>query len=164
MFEATYIKDLNQQYTGVCVRPSTIKSITNDVIDFFRQFDRYSHLTYAELYQMISPSVRNEQFKVFQTNGEIWGFTNWAFVNDAVLDKYLSTGRLGTLDWNSGLKMCYMETVSRRDMNKMISWMKNYSVNLLGENVRLYWMRSADNKIRSKMKIRTKRNWRWADL
>lgn len=163
MFEPTYIKDLNQQYTGVCVRPSTIKSITNDVIDFLTQFDRYSHLTYAELYQMISPSVRNEQFKIFQTNGEIWGFANWAFVNDAVLDKYMTKGQLGTLDWTSGLKMCWVEAVAKRDMNKMMSWMKNYSVNLLGENVRLYWLRSAGDKIRSKMKIRTKRNWRWVE-
>lgn len=162
MFSPTYIKDLNQQYTSVCVRPSTIKSVTNDLIDFFRQFDRYAHLTYEELYQMISPCVRADQFKVFQTNGEIWGFTNWAFVNNLVLDKFLTTGKMGTLDWQSGFKQLYVEFVCHRGADRMMSWMKNYSLNLLGPNVRCYWIRSEDDEIRVR-KIRTKESWRWVE-
>lgn len=162
MFNPTYIKDLNQQYTDLCVRPSTIKSVTNDLIDFFYKFERYQHLSYEELYQMLSPCVRKDQFKVFQTNGEIWGFTNWAFVDQKVLDKFLDKGKLGTLDWQSGFKQLYVEFVCTRGADVMMSWMKNYSVNLLGPNVRCYWIRSEDDKIKVR-KIRTKESWRWAE-
>jgi hemolysin-activating ACP:hemolysin acyltransferase len=162
MFSPTYMKDLNQQYTGVSVRLNTIKQRTDEIIDFFGRFARFQHLSYEELYQMISPCVRQEQYKIFRRQQRITGFANWAFVNDRVLDRYLGTGRLGTLDWNSGMKMLWVEVVTEGEMDHMMSWMKNYSVNLLGENVRIYWIRSQGDNIRKQMKIRTKRNWRWA--
>jgi hemolysin-activating ACP:hemolysin acyltransferase len=162
MFEPTYIKDLDRQYTDLCVGLNTIKDTTDKLIPFFLSQTRYAHLTYEELYQMISPSVRTQQYHIWQDSTGITGFANWAFLNPAVLDKYLSTGRLGTLDWQSGKMMCWIEVISTKDMPQMMSWMKNYSVNLLGENVRLYWLRSDQDHIRTVMKIRTKRSWRWA--
>tara|TARA_R100001460_G_scaffold56714_1_gene96411 strand:- start:1855 stop:2355 length:501 start_codon:yes stop_codon:yes gene_type:complete len=160
MFSPTYIKDLNHQYTDVSVRTNTIKTRTEEVISFFRKFNHYDHLAYEELYQMISPSVRKEQYKIFKNKGQITGFANWAFVNDKVLEKFFTTGKLGTLDWQSGFKMLWVEVVTEGKMDTMMSWMKNYSVNLLGENVRIYWIRSNNEKIKKRMKIRTKKNWR----
>jgi len=161
MFSPTYIKDLDQQYTDVCVRTNTIKQRTEQVISFLKKFDRFNHMDFETLYQMISPSIRNEQYKIFKNKGQITGFTNWAFVNDKVLEKFFTTGKLGTLDWQSGFKMLWVEVVTEGKMDKMMGWMKNYSVNLLGENVRIYWIRSEQDKIKKQMKIRTKRNWRW---
>ena len=161
MFSPTYIKDLNHQYTDVSVRTNTIKTNTEQVISFLKKFDRFADMSYEELYQMISPSVRNKQYKIFESKGQITGFANWAFVNDKVLEKFFTTGKLGTLDWQSGFKMLWVEVVTEGKMDTMMSWMKNYSVNLLGENVRLYWIRSEQDKIKKQMKIRTKRNWRW---
>ena len=163
MFSPTYIKDLNQQYTGVCVSRSTIKNTTDEIIKFYRQFDRYEHVTYEELYQQISPCVRLDQYRLFRNQGRIVGFTNWAFVNDRVLDRFMEKGQLGTQDWNSGFKMLWLELISRDHMDTMMSWMKDYSVNLLGENVRIYWVRSQQDKIMKKMKIRTKKSWRKAN-
>jgi len=163
MFSPTYIKDLNQQYTGVCVSRSTIKNTTDEIIKFYRQFDRYEHVTYEELYQQISPCVRLDQYRLFRNQGRIVGFTNWAFVNDRVLDRFMDKGQLGTQDWNSGFKMLWLELISRDHMDTMMSWMKDYSVNLLGENVRIYWVRSQQDKIMKKMKIRTKKSWRKAN-
>ena len=91
-----YPKRISDAYTGVCVGANTIKSITNDVIDFYLQFDRFNHLTYVDLWQHIHPSIKNEQFKVFQTNGEIWGFANWAFMSNDVLKRFISTGKIYT--------------------------------------------------------------------
>jgi len=163
MFSPTYIKDLNQQYTGVCVSRSTIKNTTDEIIKFYRQFDRYEHVTYEELYQQISPCVRLDQYRLFRNQGRIVGFTNWAFVNDRVLDRFMEKGQLGTQDWQSGFKMLWLELISRDHMDTMMSWMKDYSVNLLGENVRIYWVRSQQDKIMKKMKIRTKNSWRKAN-
>lgn len=161
MFSPTYIKDLNHQYTDICVRTNTIKTRTEQVMSFLKKFDRFADMSYEELYQMISPSVRKKQYKIFENEGQITGFANWAFVNDKVLEKFFTTGKLGTLDWQSGFKMLWVEVVTEGKMDTMMSWMKNYSVNLLGENVRLYWIRSEQDKIKKQMKIRTKRNWRW---
>jgi hemolysin-activating ACP:hemolysin acyltransferase len=163
MFSPTYIKDLNQQYTGVCVSRSTIKNTTDEIIKFYRQFDRYEHVTYEELYQQISPCVRLDQYRLFRNQGRIVGFTNWAFVNDRVLDRFMEKGQLGTQDWQSGFKMLWLELISRDHMDTMMAWMKDYSVNLLGENVRIYWVRSQQDKIMKKMKIRTKKSWRKAN-
>jgi len=163
MFSPTYIKDLNQQYTGVCVSRSTIKNTTDEIIKFYRQFDRYEHVTYEELYQQISPCVRLDQYRLFRNRGRIVGFTNWAFVNDRVLDRFMEKGQLGTQDWQSGFKMLWLELISRDHMDTMMAWMKDYSVNLLGENVRIYWVRSQQDKIMKKMKIRTKKSWRKAN-
>ena len=163
MFSPTYIKDLNQQYTGVCVSRSTIKNTTDEIIKFYRQFDRYDHVTYEELYNQISPCVRLDQYRLFKNRGRVVGFTNWAFVNDRVLDRFMEKGQLGTQDWNSGFKMLWLELISQDHMDTMMSWMKDYSVNLLGENVRIYWVRSQQDKIMKKMKIRTKKSWRKAN-
>lgn len=163
MFSPTYIKDLNQQYTGVCVNRSTIKNTTDEIIKFYRQFDRYEHVTYEELYQQISPCVRLDQYRLFRNQGRIVGFTNWAFVNDRVLDRFMEKGQLGTQDWQSGFKMLWLELISRDHIDTMMAWMKDYSVNLLGENVRIYWVRSQQDKIMKKMKIRTKNSWRKAN-
>ena len=163
MFSPTYIKDLNQQYTGVCVNRSTIKNTTDEIIKFYRQFDRYDHVTYEELYNQISPCIRLDQYRLFKNRGLIIGFTNWAFVNDRVLDRFMDKGQLGTQDWNSGFKMLWLELISQDHMDTMMSWMKDYSVNLLGENVRIYWVRSQQDKIMKKMKIRTKNSWRKAN-
>lgn len=163
MFSPTYIKDLNQQYTGVCVNRSTIKNTTDEIIKFYRQFDRYDHVTYEELYNQISPCIRLDQYRLFKNRGRVVGFTNWAFVNDRVLDRFMDKGQLGTQDWNSGFKMLWLELISQDHMDTMMSWMKDYSVNLLGENVRIYWVRSQQDKIMKKMKIRTKNSWRKAN-
>lgn len=162
MFEPTYMKDLNQQYTGVCVGLNTIKQRTDQVIGFLRGFKRYQDVSYEDLYQMISPSVRLEQYRIWQDQGKIWGFTNWAFVNQEVLDRFLEHGRMNTLDWQSGFKQMYVEFVCEHGADEMMSWMKNYSLNLLGPNVRCYWIRSEADQIRVR-KIRTKENWRWAE-
>jgi hemolysin-activating ACP:hemolysin acyltransferase len=117
-------------------------------------------VTYEELYNQISPCIRLDQYRLFRNRGRIIGFTNWAFVNDQVLDRYLEKGKLGTQDWNSGFKMLWIELISEHNMDQMMEWMKDYSVNLLGENVRIYWIRSDSQQIRKKMKIRTKSSWR----
>ena len=85
MSRQTYMDATRLQYTDVCVGFNATKSITNTIINFYSQFDRYNHLTYVDLYQHISPSIRNNQFKVFHTNGKIWGFANWALLNDNIL-------------------------------------------------------------------------------
>ena len=160
MFEPTYVKDLNQRYTGVSVRLNTIKTVTDRLIGFYSTFDRYQDGTYEELYQHISPSIRNNTYKIFEESGQIYGFMNWAFVNNKVLDRFMETGELGTLDWQSGFKMVWVDALAKRDIDQMAKWLRDYTVNLLGENVRVYWLKINGEQIRAKVKMRTKKSWR----
>ena len=157
----TYIEDYYHANTGVCVSLTGMKSVINDVIDFYNQFDRYNHLTYVDLYQHISPSIRSGQHKVFQTNGEIWGFANWAFMSPDVLKKFTTTGRLHTLDWISGVQPVYVDFVANRNAKYVMKWLKNHSVTSFGVNTPLYWVRSSKHKVKRITKTNTKGYWKW---
>ena len=161
MNKQRYPKSILDPYTGVCVGANAIKSITNDVIDFYLQFDRYNHLTYIDLYQHISPSIRNNQFKVFQTNGEIWGFANWAFMNNQVLNKVIKTGKIYTLDWMTGFNLCYIDFVASRDAFYVMKWLKNHSVRMMGANRPIYKLPGLDKHKKRMIKLHTKRHWLW---
>lgn len=142
MRSQTHIKDHYHANTGVCVNLNTMKSVIDNVIDFYKQFAFYEHATYVELYQHISPSIRNGTHKVFQTNGEIWGFCNWAFLSPQVLKKFLIKGRLYTLDWQTGLQMVWVDVVAKRDPKLVVKWLKNYTANLYGPDQSVYWLRT----------------------
>ncbi len=142
MLNQTYIKDDYHAYNTVCVNLNTMKSVVDNVIDFYKQFAFYEHATYVELYQHISPSIRNGTHKVFQTNGEIWGFCNWAFLSPQVLKKFLIKGRLYTLDWQTGLQMVWVDVVAKRDPKLVVKWLKNYTANLYGPDQNVYWLRT----------------------
>jgi len=161
MHSQTYIKDHYHANTGVCVNLNTMKSVIDDVIDFYTQFDRYNHLTYVDLYQHISPSIRNNQYKIFQTNGEIWGFANWAYMSPSVLEKFLKQGRLHTLDWMSGFHPVYVDFVASRNAKYVMKWLKNYTVETYGVGAPLYWVRSTKHKIKRITKTTTKGYWKW---
>ncbi len=159
----TYTQSHYHANTGVCVNLNTMKSVIDDVIDFYTKFDRYNHLTYVDLYQHISPSIRNDQHKIFQTNGEIWGFANWAYVSPSVLEKFCRRGILHTLDWNSGIQPLYVDFVASRNANYVMKWLKNYTVTSYGVNAPLYWARATKHKIKRVTKTKTKGYWKWAE-
>ena len=52
----------------------------DEVINFYKQFNRYKTNTYEELYNHIIQSINYNQYKIFKDKG-VYGFTNWAFVN-----------------------------------------------------------------------------------
>lgn len=156
-----YPKSIPDAYTGVCVAANTIKSLTNDVIDFYLQFDRYNHLTYVDLWQHIHPSIVNDQYKVFHTNGEIWGFANWAFVNNQVLDRVVKTGKIYTLDWVTGFNLCYIDFVAARDASYVMKWLKDHSVRMVGANRPFYKSPALDKHKKRMSKLHTKEHWLW---
>ena len=163
MSRQTYMDATRSQYTDVCVGFNATKSITNTIINFYSQFDRYDHLTYVDLYQHISPSIRNNQFKVFHTNGKIWGFANWALLNDNILQKFFNKGKLYTLDWTSGINLCYVDVVASRHVNYIMKWLRNHSVTMVGQNHPIYWIRSTKHKVKRITKTKTKGYWKWVE-
>ena len=140
-----------------------MKHTVDTVIDFYSKFDRYAHLTYVDLYQHISPSIRNEQYKIFIKDGKITGFTNWAFCSKGVLERFLRDGRLHTLDWMSGFNLLYVDFVASEDAFDVMRWLKNHSTRMMGANRPIYWARSTPHRIKRITKQTTKEHWLWAE-
>ena len=52
----------------------------DEVINFYKLFNRYKNNTYEELYYHIEQPINYNQYKIFKDK-EIYGFVNWAMVD-----------------------------------------------------------------------------------
>ena len=133
----------------------------NEVINFYKQFNRYKTNTYEELYNHIIQSINYNQYKIFKDKG-VYGFTNWAFVNQQTEDKFLNTGIID--NWNCGDIMLHIDFIATKNVKQIMSWLKNNSAKLLGLNKKIHWVRlDNDNKVRKIMKQTTKDSWLWVE-
>ena len=133
----------------------------NEVINFYKQFSRYKTNTYEELYNHIIQSINYNQYKIFKDKG-VYGFTNWAFVNQQTEDKFLNTGIID--NWNCGDIMLHIDFIATKNVKQIMSWLKNNSAKLLGLNKKIHWVRlDNDNKVRKIMKQTTKDSWLWVE-
>ena len=133
----------------------------NEVINFYKQFNRYKTNTYEELYNHIIQSINYNQYKIFKDKG-VYGFTNWAFVNQQTEDKFLNTGIID--NWNCGDIMLHIDFIATKNVKQIMSWLKNNSAKLLGLNKKIHWVRlNNDNKVRKIMKQTTKDSWLWVE-
>jgi hemolysin-activating ACP:hemolysin acyltransferase len=133
----------------------------DEVINFYKQFNRYKTNTYEELYNHIIQSINYNQYKIFKDKG-VYGFTNWAFVNQQTEDKFLNTGIID--NWNCGDIMLHIDFIATKNVKQIMSWLKNNSAKLLGLNKKIHWVRlDNDNKVRKIMKQTTKDSWLWVE-
>ena len=87
------------------------------------------------------------------------GFTNWAFLNKDVEKKFINTGDLKDQDWNSGNELWHIDTICVKNLNKIMSWTKQYFTKKLGINKPINWLRISDNKVLRKQTRFTKESW-----
>jgi|TARA_A100001015_G_scaffold186629_1_gene207755 hemolysin-activating ACP:hemolysin acyltransferase len=133
----------------------------NEIINFYKSFNRYKNNTYEEIYNHIIQSINNNQYKIFKDK-YIYGFTNWAFVNQQTEDKFLNTGIID--NWNCGDIMLHIDFIATKNVRQIMSWLKNNSANILGINKKIHWVRLDDNnKVRKIMKQTTKNYWLWVE-
>ena len=52
-----------------------------DIINLYKQFDKYKDNTDKDLANHILPSIQCNQYKKFEDDDGIYGFVNWAFLN-----------------------------------------------------------------------------------
>ena len=90
---------------------------SNDIIDIirlYREFPKYNYLSDRDIARAIIPSLSLNQFKIFRypTTDVAYAFTNWAYLNKTVEERFLKTGVLENLDWDSGDICWHIETVN----------------------------------------------------
>jgi hemolysin-activating ACP:hemolysin acyltransferase len=85
-----------------------------DVIRLYREFPKYNYLSDRDIARAIIPSLSLNQYNIFRypTTGVAYAFTNWAFLNKIAEERFLKTGVLENLDWDSGDICWHIETVN----------------------------------------------------
>ena len=138
---------------------------SNDIIEIiklYRKFSKYDSYTDREIAISIIPSLSLNQYKIFEDEyGDVYAFTNWAFLNKEVEERFLKTGVLENVDWQSGNICWHIDTINTTP-NK-IKEIYKYTANRLaadiGEDEYCNWIRvnnlGTGIKRINKMKIST---------
>jgi len=85
-----------------------------DVIRLYREFPKYNYLSDRDIAITIIPSLSLNQYNIFRypSTGVAYAFTNWAFLSPDVEDRFLKTGVLKNLDWDSGSTCWHIDTIN----------------------------------------------------
>ena len=129
------------------------------VIGLYKKFSRYADNTQEEIYYHILPSFQLNQCKIHYNNGELIGFTNWAFLSPEVERRFLQTTELKPEDWNSGFIAWHIDTVCVKNINKIMAWTKTYFKNLLSVGEGLNWIRINKNGKITRCSVKYKREF-----
>ena len=129
------------------------------IIHLYRQFPRYDKMKYQDLVNMMLPSFNLEQYQLHQVNGEVIGFTNWAYLSDEVEKRFMTTGRLKANEWKSGNNIWHIETVAKSNLREIMNWTKEYFRNVLEVDQPLKWLRISDDSTIYRRSMKFKREF-----
>tara|TARA_Y100000816_G_scaffold77620_1_gene52674 strand:- start:131 stop:544 length:414 start_codon:yes stop_codon:yes gene_type:complete len=113
----------------------------DEVISLYYNFDKYKKNTYPELYYHILPSINLNQYKIFKDDKGIFGFVNWAYLNEDVEKAYVTTSKIYKNEWKSGVNLWLYDIVILRKSKEVMSWVYNYFKKLLKTNESISWLR-----------------------
>ena len=116
-----------------------------DTIKLYKEYDVYKNLLKNDIAQHLIPSISLNQYKVFRydNTGVAYGFTNWAFLNKEVENKFKQTGELNKFDWDSGKNCWHIDTISTafNKLKDIYKWtINNLSTHLKDEQY-INWIR-----------------------
>jgi hemolysin-activating ACP:hemolysin acyltransferase len=119
-----------------------------DIIKLFQTFDKYKDNSYQELYYHILPSINLNQYKTFKDEKGLYGFVNWAKLDNKDEDQYSQTGFLYKSQWNTGKNIWLYDIVIIREAKEVMRWVYNYFKGYLETNQSINWLRlDKDNNI-----------------
>jgi len=116
-----------------------------DAIKLYKEYDVYKNLSKNDIAQHLIPSISLNQYKVFRydNTGVAYGFTNWAFLNKEVENKFKQTGELNKFDWDSGKNCWHIDTVNtaQNKLTEIYNWTANYFSKILTDDEYFNWLR-----------------------
>ena len=133
-----------------------------DAIKLYKEYDVYKNLSKNDIAQHLIPSISLNQYKVFRydNTGVAYGFTNWAFLNKEVENKFKQTGELNKFDWDSGKNCWHIDTISTayNKLKDIYNWTANNFPKFLSENDYVNWIRldKTGEKVKRVNKIKVK--------
>ena len=134
-----------------------------DIIRLYRTFPKYNFISDKEIAKAIIPSLDLNQYKLFRypSTDVAYAFTNWAYLNKESEKRFLKTGILENLDWDSGDICWHIETVNTapNKIKQIYQYTANRLAEDIGEDKYCHWIRmnkSGKEILRiNKMKIGT---------
>ena len=118
----------------------------DEIINLYYKHDKYKKFTYPELYYHILPSINLNQYKIFKDEKGVFGFVNWAFLNDANQDSYTKEGKIYKSEWKSGVNLWLYDIIIIRKSKEVMSWVYNYFKKFLKINESISWLRLDKNE------------------
>ena len=116
-----------------------------DIIRLYREFPKYNYLSDRDIARAIIPSLSLNQFKIFRypSTDVAYAFTNWAYLNKTVEERFLKTGVLENLDWDSGDICWHIETVNTNNtkLKEIYKWTAEKLSKEIGDNNIIHWLR-----------------------
>jgi len=116
-----------------------------DIINLYKQFDKYKDNTDKDLANHILPSIQCNQFKKFEDDDGIYGFVNWAFLNKENELFYKKKGTVKNNTWQSGTNLWLCDIVIIKNARMVMSWVYNYFKDYLKTNECINWLRVDHN-------------------
>jgi hemolysin-activating ACP:hemolysin acyltransferase len=117
-----------------------------DVIRLYREFPKYNYLSDRDIARAIIPSLSLNQYNIFRypTTGVAYAFTNWAFLNKIAEERFLKTGVLENLDWDSGDICWHIETVNTAQdkIKEIYKYTAKRLTKDIGEDKIINWIRT----------------------
>tara|TARA_B100000900_G_scaffold409151_1_gene424566 strand:+ start:2048 stop:2452 length:405 start_codon:yes stop_codon:yes gene_type:complete len=113
----------------------------NDIINFYKQFNKYKDNTTEDLYYHVYPSINCKQYKIFKDNKGIYAFVNWALLNKEEENYYKSKAIIKKDKWQSGNRLWLYDIVISKNAKQVMRWVYNYFKNYLKINECINWLR-----------------------
>ena len=95
-----------------------------EIVKLYRKFSKYDSYTDREIATAIIPSLSLNQYTVFKNkkNLKVYGFVNWAFMNNENKKLFLSTGIIDDFNWNTGNNLIFIELIATKNIKKIFDW------------------------------------------
>ena len=120
----------------------------NKIINLYYLFPKYQNNTYQELFYHILPSLKLNQYKLFEDKDGVFGFVNWAYLNNEIEKEYIKNSKIYKNEWKSGVNLWLYDIVIIRKSKEVMSWVYNYFKKLLKTNESISWLRlDEDDKV-----------------
>jgi|TARA_R110000803_G_scaffold108719_2_gene177050 hemolysin-activating ACP:hemolysin acyltransferase len=132
-----------------------------DIMELFKSsYPSWKDESVKSIYYHIYPSIALQQYTVNKdADGEIYGYTNWAFLNESTENKFLEHLSLDFGDWKTGDKLWIIDSIYKKEHNSM-KFNKTFFTHLLGVGKTVNWLRLAPNGYLQKVfKVTTKKAW-----
>lgn len=117
-----------------------------DIIRLYREFPKYNYLSDRDIAKAVIPSLSLNQYNIFRypTTGVAYAFTNWAFLNKTAEERFLKTGVLENLDWDSGDICWHIETVNTAQdkIKEIYKYTAKRLTKDIGEDKIINWIRT----------------------
>ena len=132
-----------------------------DIMELFKSsYPSWRNESIKSIYYHIYPSIALKQYTVNKDeNGEIYGYTNWAFLDESTEKKYLKELSLDFRDWKTRDNLWIIDSIYTDEHNNM-KFNKTFFTHLFGVGQTVNWLRLAPNGLLQKtFKVITKENW-----